>query len=81
MATYGVSPYAMPADVALGCMMNLRMAQAWKAVPLVTAISIALGNKSAISEWKASLAGDMMAAESMEAADIIEELKLQGKYR
>lgn len=77
MATYGVSPYAMPADVALGCMMNLRMAQAWKAVPLVTAVSIAMGNKSVLSEFKAALRGEVGLSSGLSAADIIEELKLQ----
>lgn len=57
MAVYGVSPYAMPKEAALGAMMNLRAAQAWKAIPNVMAIGSALGNKEAANELRTALVG------------------------
>ena len=55
MAVYGVSPYAMPKDVALGCMMNLRMANAMHSLPVLMSVRLALGEKSAEHEFKSAL--------------------------
>lgn len=75
MAVYGVSPYAMPAEIAIGCMMNLRMAQAWKSTPLLLAIGTALGSKESIAEMNAAMfCREQMSAVS--AKDLMRELKL-----
>jgi hypothetical protein len=55
MAVYGVSPYAMPREVAIGCMMNLRMAHAWKSTPILLAIGSALGSKESMAELQTAM--------------------------
>ena len=77
MAVYGVSPYAMPKEVAMGCMMNLRMAQAWKALPFITSLSTALGNKGAASELRAALMGGSASGTNVSAQELIAQLKMK----
>ena len=74
MAVYGVSPYALPPDVALGCMMNLRMANAWKAIPQVLAVGVAFGNKQSSNEFTEALRA-RKATDKMAASELIEYLK------
>lgn len=74
MAVYGVSPYALPRDIALGCMMNLNAAQSWKAMPMMLAIGAALGNKAAVAELRAGIEGSVATTRN-DARTVIEQLK------
>jgi len=74
MAVYGVSPYAIPKDVALGAMMNLRAAQAWKAIPEIMAIGSALGNKEAANEVRLGIVG-MPTDSKGQVRELLEQLK------
>jgi hypothetical protein len=75
MAVYGVSPYAMPSEIAIGCMMNIRMAQAWKSTPLILAIGTALGSKESIAEMQTAVFCRYSTGESS-AKELMRELKL-----
>ncbi len=79
MAVYGVSPYAMPPEIAMGCMMNMRMVHGWRATPLMLAIGTAFGSKEATAELNRSLfSTDTNAAPT--AQQLIQELKM-GMHR
>lgn len=79
MAVYGVSPYAMPSEVALGCMVNMRMAQALRAMPHILAIASAFGNKAASVEISNAFA-DIMYGNHAQAATLINSLKTKGPH-
>lgn len=74
MAVYGVSPYAMPKEAALGAMMNLRAAQGWKAIPQVMAIGSALGNKESANEIRIAIMGMPTDAKG-QVRELLEQLK------
>ena len=80
MAVYGVSPYAMPKEAAIGAMMNLRMAQAWKSIPQIMAIGSALGNKQAAAEVRTAVIGPFMNAKA-EVQSLIDQVKMGGNAR
>jgi hypothetical protein len=74
MAVYGVSPYAMPPEIAMGCMMNMRMVHGWRATPLMLALGTALGSKEASAELHRSMFfGE--SSSSPTAQQLMQELK------
>lgn len=77
MAVYGVNPYAMPKEAAIGAMMNLRMAQAWKTVPQLLAISAAFGSKEAAAEIRSGMIGPSPDAKA-EVSALIDQVKMRG---
>lgn len=80
MAVYGVSPYAMPKEAAIGAMMNLRLAQAWKAIPNMMAISTAFGSKEAAAEVRSAIMGPPTTPKA-EVQSLMEQLKLGDRNR
>jgi hypothetical protein len=52
-----VTPWQLPPEVALGLMMNLGLANAWKTVPVVQGVGLAFGGKDAISGFMPTLFG------------------------
>jgi hypothetical protein len=75
MAVYGVSPYAMPPEIAMGCMMNLRMVHGWRAAPVLLSIGAAFGNKQSMAEIQQSLFARSGNGEPT-AQQLIQELKI-----
>jgi len=73
-AIYGVSPWQMPPEAALGLMENLSMANSWKASSTVTAISAAIGGSNAAENFRASLFGSTPDSRAQRRAEI-DELK------
>ena len=61
----------------MGCMMNLRLAQAWRALPEIMAIGAAIGNKNAVAALRTGLTGGHGATSSTSAKEIIEQLKMR----
>ena len=77
MAVYGVNPYAMPKEAAIGAMMNLRTAHAWRALPQIMAIGAALGNKEAAAELRKAMTLPFANGKS-EVSALMDELKIRG---
>jgi len=75
MAVYGVSPYAMPPEIAMGCMMNMQMVHGWRSTPILLALGSALGNKDAAGEIRRSMFNGIESG-NMTAAQIMSELQM-----
>jgi hypothetical protein len=80
MAVYGVSPYAMPKEAAIGAMMNLRLAQAWKSIPQMMAISTAFGSKEAALEVRSAIMGPPQTPKAA-VQSLMDELKMKEQTR
>lgn len=58
----------------MGAMMNLRMAQAWKAIPQLMALGSSLGSKEAAMEIRAAIMGPFMNAKN-EVSMLLDQVK------
>lgn len=52
-----MTPWQLPPDVAIGLMMNLGLANGWKAIPTVQGIGLAFGGKDAMTTFMPTLFG------------------------